>query len=553
MSQPKPFIVGRQAEVERFDGLLAGRTDYWLLNIYGPGGIGKTIVCHKLAAHAQSQGVPVATVDGIRPDLTPDRILYAFKEGLTEGPSGEHLEDAFHDFERQFRDYLTVNQVLQQGGGVQALFDVVGNVKDPAGLGAILGGLGEAVTEAVKRTVSNRFALERYLRGAERALTASLVDGLGAGLEKVRGPLALLVDTYEELEGLDDWVCRTLVPALPSGMRLVILGRNQLHRVNFDWSDHGDAVHTMPLPELSEEDAKAYLRHYGLTDPVALSQVYQFTGGYPLLLVLVRHLAREAGGWEKVGALERSADRDFVATQLLERILREERVAEVRAFLEKGVVARWFDPETISVILEISLDEGRTIYDKLQRHSFVERHPYGLKFHDKICELLLERLKFTSEAEYQRLSERLMAYYAEKAGIPHPPAAKEKPEVESLGDAKYTIHIEQAEGIVIGDWAQVRQQFGRESLRPDLTEVGPVSRDQRCAHLAESIRETLGLIKQYEDQRWLADDPKAKRRTEQEIADLRAQLATYEAEYQQLGCEQGGNVDERRIGPSHRS
>lgn len=39
----------------------------------------------------------------------------------------------------------------------------------------------------------------------------------------------------------------------------------------------------------------------------------------------------------------------------------------------------------MSVILEISLVDARTIYDKLRRHSFVERHPYGLKFHDKIC------------------------------------------------------------------------------------------------------------------------------------------------------------------------
>ena len=68
MPQPQPFIVGRQAEIERFDELLIGHTDYWLLNIYGPGGIGKTVVCHKLTNYAQSQDVAVATVDGIRPD-----------------------------------------------------------------------------------------------------------------------------------------------------------------------------------------------------------------------------------------------------------------------------------------------------------------------------------------------------------------------------------------------------------------------------------------------------------------------------------------------------
>ena len=459
---PTPeFVVGRQAEVALFDDLLAGRTPYRWLEIYGPGGIGKTVVGSKLLGHAQARGIPMAAVDGIQPDLTPDRILGLFMTGLTASPAGEKLADGLRAFDRQFHDYLIVNQVLQQGGGIAALFDVVGNVKDPAGLGSILGGLGGAVTEAVKRTASNRFAMERYLRGAERALTSSFMNGLAAGLTELRRPVALLIDTYEEMEGLDDWVCRTLAPGLPPEARLVILGRNELHRVNFDWSEHGDAVSSQPLRELDEVDAKAYLRHYGLTDPVALDEVYRFTGGYPLLLVLVRHLAKEAGGWEQVGALESSADRDRIATELLERILRRGRVAEVQAFLEKGVVARWFDPETISVILQISQDDARKIYDKLKRHSFVERHPYGLKFHDKIRELLLERLKFTSSGEYDRLTRRLMAYYAEKAGIEEPESANQTAKSsETPAAAKYEIHIHgPAQGVIIGDSAQAQQHF----------------------------------------------------------------------------------------------
>ncbi|MBK6431135.1 hypothetical protein [Candidatus Amarolinea dominans] len=213
---PTPeFVVGRQAEVALFDDLLAGRTPYRWLEIYGPGGIGKTVVGGKLLGHAQARGIPMAAVDGIQPDLTPDRILGLFMTGLTASPAGEKLADGLRAFDRQFHDYLIINQVLQQGGGIAALFDVVGNVKDPAGLGSILGGLGGAVTEAVKRTASNRFAMERYLRGAERALTSSFMNGLAAGLTELRRPVALLIDTYEEMEGLDDWVCRTLAPGLP--------------------------------------------------------------------------------------------------------------------------------------------------------------------------------------------------------------------------------------------------------------------------------------------------------------------------------------------------
>ena len=55
---PTPeFVVGRQAEVALFDDLLAGRTAYRLLEIYGPGGIGKTVVGGKLLGHAQALGL----------------------------------------------------------------------------------------------------------------------------------------------------------------------------------------------------------------------------------------------------------------------------------------------------------------------------------------------------------------------------------------------------------------------------------------------------------------------------------------------------------------
>lgn len=449
MPEPRPYIVGRQSEVQRFAALVNDRFPHWLLNIYGPGGIGKTVVGQKMQAYAQKQGIPFAFVDGIRPDLTPDRILHVIKEGMAETAT---LADTFRDFEREYQEYLIVQDVLQRGGGINTLFDVVGNIKDPAGFAQIISSIGKAVTEQTQRKLSNRFALERYLRGVERNLTNSLAGSLEMAVATSFHPPTIIVDTYEEMEGLDDWVCRTLAPALPEGIRVAVLGRNALPKINFDWGEFGTALQAMELPELPESDAKAYLVHHGLRDTAALDEAYHFTGGYPLLLVLVVHLSRETGGWDKIGALESAADRDHVATELLKRILREERVREVQAFLEKGVAARWFTPEIVSVILEVSSEEGRAIYDKLKRHSFVERHPYGLKFHDKIRELLLVRLKF-NKPEYDEVVQRLTDYYTEKAGIKEDSS---EGKVDSSA-AKYNIQIHGSSNIVVGDANDVTQ------------------------------------------------------------------------------------------------
>lgn len=414
MPEPTAFVVGRTKEVERFAGLLKRNARYGLLNIYGPGGIGKTVVGKKMQEYAVKNSIPFTLIEGDRPDLTPDRILYTIKQDLAKT---EVLDSAFAEFERDYTDYLVVQQVLQRGGGIQTLFDAIGNVKDPIGFGQIVQSLGKGITDGVQRSLSNRFALERYLRGVEKTLATKLADNLQEGLETNNLTAAVLFDTYEEMEGLDDWVCQVLVPALPDRLKVVVLGRNALPKVNFDWSEFSEKLFDMELEELPEADAKAYLVHFGLRDSIGLDRVYKFTGGYPLLLVLVRYLAHEAGGWDKIGALENLATRDEIATQLLQRILREERVAEVQAFLEKGVVARWFDPGVISLLLEISLEDARKIYDKLRRHSFVERHEYGLKFHDKIRELLLNRLEFTNKTEHDRLTTKLTNYYRKKAGL----------------------------------------------------------------------------------------------------------------------------------------
>ena len=414
MPEPKPFVVGRTKEIEKFSALLKGSARYGLLNIYGPGGIGKTVVGQKMNEFAKKNDIPFALIKGDRPDLTPDRILYAVKEELAQTKG---LSSSFNDFEREYTDYLVVQDVLQRGGGIQTLFDAIGNVKDPIGFGQIIQTLGKGINDGVQRNLSNRFALERYLRGVEKTLAARLADNLREGLEKSDRTAALLFDTYEEMEGLDDWVCQVLVPILPDRLKIVVLGRNALPKVNFDWSEFNEKLFDMELEELPEADAKAYLVHFGLRTSSTLDQVYQFTGGYPLLLVLVRYLAHEAGGWDKIGVLDNLSNRDQIATQLLQRILREERVVEVQAFLEKGVIARWFNPEIIGLLLEMNLEDARKIYDKLSRHSFVEHHEYGLKFHDKIRELLLERLKFTSKTEYEKLTRKLTDYYREKAGL----------------------------------------------------------------------------------------------------------------------------------------
>jgi hypothetical protein len=403
------LIVGRTAEVSMFDRLIGGRDRQRLLNIYGPGGIGKSEVCRKLFTRARQDNVLVSAADVSMHGGGPITMLRELASSVaTPGP-----DDVFGGLLERLDAYDAVGALIGGNGGLDAMFEVTGTPREPAALDAQLRGATATLPADVQQALRNRFGLDRYLRTSEHLFTVMFGDLAGEALDGRGG--VLLLDTYEDARSLDKWVRTVLIPALPAEMKVVILGRNVLARQNIDWADHGEAIITWALPELAEAEARAYLSHYGLTDPATQSQVYQVTGGYPLLLVLVRQLAEESGSWAALDGMERSADRDLIASQLLERILREERVREVRDVLEKCAIASWINPEIIKALLNVSEGEARALFEKVRGHSFMERHPEGLRLHEKIRTLLTERLRFTSQDEYDRLEEKLIAHHAEKS------------------------------------------------------------------------------------------------------------------------------------------
>ncbi len=409
----RQHVVGRHGEVRDFAELQAGRAAHRVTNIFGPGGIGKTEVFLKFVAFGEQHGFVLGYADvaeiryaGHARSFTAAEILRALAATIDR----PELEP----FHRDLVDLDLATTAVRTAGVVDSLFGPNGRPLDEANLPQAA----EGASPALREILRNRFAFERYLRQAPIALTRAFCDGLSAVAEAGGGATTLLLDTYEEIGVLDDWICREVVPMLPERTRVVILGRRQLTKTNIDWLDHQHSLQARPLPELSEDEAKSYLRYYGLTESRALQGVYTVTGGYPLLLVLARALATESGGWKPIGELEHDRDRDTIARRLLERILREERVKNIREVLETCSIAPWINPGIIAELLGVSDREAHALYTELDAHSFVTRHPQGVVLHDKIRELLQVRLKFAGEARYEELRTLLATYLGSKGGVP---------------------------------------------------------------------------------------------------------------------------------------
>jgi len=124
------------------------------------------------------------------------------------------------------------------------------------------------------------------------ALGGSTVEDAAAALGARGERVVLILDTFELLRMIDRWICRTMIPALPSNVRVVIAGRD----VPFErWRDYGPLLCSMPLANLPPEEAAELLRRNGVDHRTA-PRINAVAHGHPLSLQLAAWALRDRPG-----------------------------------------------------------------------------------------------------------------------------------------------------------------------------------------------------------------------------------------------------------------
>ncbi len=92
-------FVGRTAERELIRATLAApELPFFVLHVFGPGGIGKTSLLREFAAIGRDNGMRVAQIDGRNVDPSPDSFLRAVGAALSQPPDSKPLDYlAAHD------------------------------------------------------------------------------------------------------------------------------------------------------------------------------------------------------------------------------------------------------------------------------------------------------------------------------------------------------------------------------------------------------------------------------------------------------------------------
>lgn len=244
-----------------------------------------------------------------------------------------------------------------------------------------------------------------HIRPSPEALMSAVAASSGASAaSEIPRSLAvseeglLVLDGYEALGGIDDWVRERFVHRLPSGWRLLIASRNPPSarwRADPAWT----CAVELPLGDLSAAEAELLLARRGV-DASQREAIVSVAGGHPLALVLATSSPRE--GWSEADA----GAAEGITGALLDCFVREVPSNLHREALECLALVDALDESLLAAML----DDGSSAiecFDWLSTLGMVERRPTGLVLHDLAKSALVSNLAWRNSPRLSTLVERV--------------------------------------------------------------------------------------------------------------------------------------------------
>ncbi len=247
------------------------------------------------------------------------------------------------------------------------------------------------------------------------------VLGISLGGEWVDSPLqeltaqlsrsVIVIDTYEALAPLDDWLREVFLPQLPENTLIIMAGRQAptaAWRIDPGWQA---LIHPMPLRNLSPKESQTYLTRRKV--PATQHQaVLDFTHGHPLALSLVADVF--AQGQEIVFQPQSAPD---VVKALLERFVQDLPTPTHRMALEACALVRLTTETLLAQML--GLLDVHELFQWLRQLSFIESGQLGLFPHDLAREVLIADLRWRNPDWYAELHRRARSYYTTRLQQTH--------------------------------------------------------------------------------------------------------------------------------------
>lgn len=249
---------------------------------------------------------------------------------------------------------------------------------------------------------------DAFLNALRYALALAPEETTATALANRPGRHILVLDTYELLFPLDNWLRDVFLPQLPENVLVVLASRNPPSagwRADPGWQT---LVRVLPLRNLSSEESRQYLTLRGVPSE-QLEPVLDFTHGHPLALSLVA----ETFAQREMVTFRPEAAPDIIRT-LVEQFVQKVPGPAHRAALEACAQVRLMTEPLLDEML--NLPDAHELFDWLRGLSFIESGPAGIFPHDLAREALVADLRWRHPDWYKELHRRARQFYVKRLG-----------------------------------------------------------------------------------------------------------------------------------------
>jgi DNA-binding winged helix-turn-helix (wHTH) protein len=223
--------------------------------------------------------------------------------------------------------------------------------------------------------------------------TPDTIESAAARLSRLGARVVVVLDTYEVLRLLDNWVRGELTPALDENTRLLVAGREPPIASWYAEPGWGSLVATIELENLHESDAEQVLERAGL-DTSDARRVNRVARGHPLSLELAAAAVRAHPDVD----LEEPAFQ-AVLDELTRLYLDALDPTTAKALDAASVVRRTTLPLLEEMIPDLAPQDA---FERLRALPFVELGSEGLIVHDTVRETVSRALRASDPVAYRR-------------------------------------------------------------------------------------------------------------------------------------------------------
>ncbi|KRE82404.1 hypothetical protein ASG89_14185 [Paenibacillus sp. Soil766] len=219
--------------------------------------------------------------------------------------------------------------------------------------------------------------------------------------------IVLVVDTYEEMNELDEWLRQTFLVRLSSHILIVLSGRFPLKGgwvASPAWRRMIKLIH---LKAFDYETCEQYTANYGDYDVSFIRNSFMLTKGHPLTLSLFMGLLELRG-------MRGEQESEFLLLwnetfkEIAGQWLREIPDLALRELLEAVTMVRVFNHEILEMMLDKTISDKE--FEKLIQLSFIRKSERGWYLHQVLRKALNQDFRLKKPQVYQELWRRSVKY-----------------------------------------------------------------------------------------------------------------------------------------------